>query len=135
MIWKVNLKILCLLIILQRKSLETAKILRIHSADPSGSFRHKKDGKRLYEMARKGGDLVDPRPVTIKEFEITKIELPKVFFRVVCSTALISGALQTTTEMRSEPVHTLSSLRRTSIGNFSVEEASGLEAFGETILL
>ena len=32
------------------------------------------------------GTLVKPRKVTIKEFEITKIELPIVHFKVVCAT-------------------------------------------------
>ncbi|MGK0326052.1 MAG: tRNA pseudouridine55 synthase, partial [Polaribacter sp.] len=46
----------------------------------------KKDGKRLYELARKGETTeIASRQVTISEFEITKIDLPKVDFRVVCS--------------------------------------------------
>ncbi len=46
----------------------------------------KKDGKRLYEFARSGEEVEIPfRTVTISEFEITKIALPKVDFRVVCS--------------------------------------------------
>jgi tRNA pseudouridine55 synthase len=41
----------------------------------------KKEGKRVYELARKGQDVVlDPRPVTISEFVLTKIELPVVHF-------------------------------------------------------
>ena len=76
---------------------------------------------------------VDPRPVTIKEFEITKIELPKVFFRVVCSTGTYIRSLANDYGNALGTGAHLSSLRRTSIGNFSVEEASGLEAFGETI--
>ena len=47
----------------------------------------KKDGKRLYESARQGIEVkVDPRQITIETFEITKIDLPTVEFRVVCST-------------------------------------------------
>lgn len=46
----------------------------------------KKDGKRLYEHARAGEEVVlEPRPVTINTFEITAIQLPLVSFRVVCS--------------------------------------------------
>jgi tRNA pseudouridine55 synthase len=46
----------------------------------------KKDGIRLYEIARAGIEVeLTPRPVNIKEFEITKIEMPIVAFRVVCS--------------------------------------------------
>ena len=46
----------------------------------------KKDGKRLYELARKGETTeIKARTVTITEFEITNINFPKVDFRVVCS--------------------------------------------------
>ena len=47
----------------------------------------KKDGVRVYELARKGLDVkLEPRTVTIREFEITHIEMPIVHFRVVCTT-------------------------------------------------
>src|SRR5688572_17854254 len=44
------------------------------------------DGERLYEKARRGEEVeLRLRSVTISEFEITRIELPEVDFRVVCS--------------------------------------------------
>ncbi|HEV7622029.1 MAG TPA: tRNA pseudouridine(55) synthase TruB, partial [Flavisolibacter sp.] len=47
----------------------------------------KKEGVRVYELARKGIDVkLEPRSITISEFEITAIEMPVVYFRVVCST-------------------------------------------------
>ncbi|RYZ32055.1 MAG: tRNA pseudouridine(55) synthase TruB, partial [Sphingobacteriales bacterium] len=47
----------------------------------------KKDGKRVYKLARQGKEIeLEPRRIVIKEFEITAIELPLVHFRVVCST-------------------------------------------------
>src|SRR5690606_36963876 len=46
----------------------------------------KKDGRRLYEFARTGEEVeISARKVHIKEFEITRIALPEVDFRVVCS--------------------------------------------------
>lgn len=46
----------------------------------------KKDGKRLYELARAGRDFVpEKRPVHISSFEITKIEFPFVSFKIKCS--------------------------------------------------
>ena len=46
----------------------------------------KVDGKKLYELARKGKEAkLEPRPVDIKEFEITRVELPEIDFRVVVS--------------------------------------------------
>jgi tRNA pseudouridine55 synthase len=45
------------------------------------------DGKRVYELARQGKEvMIEPRKIVIKEFEITRIEMPVVFFRVVCTT-------------------------------------------------
>src|SRR5215831_3988599 len=47
----------------------------------------KKEGKRVYELARRGKEVkLEPRRVFVKEFEIRKIELPILHFRVVCST-------------------------------------------------
>jgi tRNA pseudouridine55 synthase len=44
------------------------------------------DGERLYEKARRGEEVeLRLRNVSITEFEITRIELPEVDFRVVCS--------------------------------------------------
>ena len=45
------------------------------------------DGKRVYELARQGKEVkIEPRKIMIKEFEIIKIEMPVVSFRVVCTT-------------------------------------------------
>jgi len=90
----------------------------------------KVEGKRVYELARKGKEVkLEPRKLFVREFEITAIELPVVHFRVVCSTgtyirslandfgeALICGAY-------------LSSLRRTRIGEFKIEDAFSMEGF------
>ena len=46
----------------------------------------KKDGKRLYEFARKGETVeIKSRTIEIFEFEITHIAIPNINFRVVCS--------------------------------------------------
>ena len=46
----------------------------------------KKDGEPLYKKARKGVDVkIEPRAVESMEFEIIKIDLPEVHFRLVCS--------------------------------------------------
>jgi tRNA pseudouridine55 synthase len=43
-------------------------------------------GKRAYDYARKNKDVkLNPRKVSINEFEITGIDLPKIYFRVSCS--------------------------------------------------
>ncbi|MHA6279277.1 tRNA pseudouridine(55) synthase TruB [Salinimicrobium sp. CAU 1759] len=90
----------------------------------------KKDGKRLYEYARSGEEVEIPtRKVNISEFEITKIDLPEVHFRVVCSkgTYIRSLAHDFGKELKSGAY--LSSLRRTRIGNYKVENALTVDSF------
>jgi tRNA pseudouridine55 synthase len=96
----------------------------------------KKDGKRLYELARKGETTeIALRKVTISEFEITKTDLPKVDFRVVCSkgTYIRSLAFDFGNALNSG-AH-LSALRRTKIGDFSVDKASSVDDFIENLEL
>ena len=90
----------------------------------------KKDGKRLYELARKGETTeINARTVTIAEFEITNIDLPKVDFKVVCSkgTYIRSLAFDFGNALNSG-AH-LSALRRTKIGDFSVDNANSVDDF------
>ena len=88
----------------------------------------KKDGKRAYEMARKGEDIkLDPRPVTIMEFELTKIELPEVHFRIACSTGTYIRSLANDFGAALGCGGYLKELRRTRIGDFSVDDAPGME--------
>jgi tRNA pseudouridine55 synthase len=90
----------------------------------------KKDGKKLYELARKGKEVVaEPRPVTISVFELTKIEMPIVYFRVVCSTGTYIRSLANDFGAALGCGGYLSSLCRTKIGNFSVEDAYSPEPF------
>lgn len=90
----------------------------------------KKDGKRLYELARKGETTqIKAREVEITEFEITKIELPNVEFRVVCSKGTYIRSLAHDFGLALNSGAHLSALRRTKIGNFSVENAQSVEEF------
>ncbi|MFA7444360.1 MAG: tRNA pseudouridine(55) synthase TruB [Flavobacteriaceae bacterium] len=90
----------------------------------------KKDGKRLYEHARKGEEVeIASRKVTIHEFEITRIALPEVDFRVVCSKGTYIRSLAYDFGLALESGAYLSALRRTKIGEFSVEEAVKVEEF------
>jgi tRNA pseudouridine55 synthase len=90
----------------------------------------KKDGKRLYEFARSGEEVEIPhRTVTISEFEITHIDLPKVDFRVVCSKGTYIRSLANDFGKALNNGAHLSALRRTKIGAFSVEEAIDIKTF------
>lgn len=90
----------------------------------------KKDGKRLYEYARAGEKVEVPtRMISILEFEATNIEMPNVEFRVVCSKGTYIRSLAHDFGKTLNNGGHLSALRRTKIGNFSVEDAIGIEAF------
>jgi tRNA pseudouridine55 synthase len=94
----------------------------------------KKDGKPVYLAARKGIDVVlEPRPVTIYSFQIEKIALPVVHFRVVCSTGTYIRSLANDFGVQLGVGAYMSSLRRTRIGDFKVEDAMSMEAFETSI--
>ena len=84
----------------------------------------KVDGKRVYELARKGEDVIlQPRKVTISDFEIVKVMLPEVQFRVVCSTGTYIRSLANDFGTRLGCGGYLSSLCRTRIGEFELKDA------------
>ncbi|WP_231402169.1 tRNA pseudouridine(55) synthase TruB [Panacibacter microcysteis] len=95
----------------------------------------KKDGKKLYELARKGKEVnPDPRPVTIDVFELTKIEMPVVHFRVVCSTGTYIRSLANDFGAALGCGGYLSSLCRTKIGDFNIGHAYTLAGFEAHIM-
>ncbi|RCS27891.1 tRNA pseudouridine(55) synthase TruB [Polaribacter sp. WD7] len=90
----------------------------------------KKDGKRLYELARKGETTeIQSRTVSILEFEITRVNLPNVEFRVVCSKGTYIRSLANDFGAAINSGAHLSALRRTKIGDFSVNNAQTIEDF------
>ena len=94
----------------------------------------KQAGKPVYLAARKGIDVkLEPRPVTIYSFTIEKIEWPLVYFKVVCSTGTYIRSLANDFGAELGVGAYMSSLRRTRIGIFKVEDAKPLAAFEEEI--
>ncbi|MFZ4056774.1 MAG: tRNA pseudouridine(55) synthase TruB [Ferruginibacter sp.] len=94
----------------------------------------KKDGVALYELARRG-EAVDlkARTITIHQFEITQIDLPKIQFKVVCSTGTYIRSLAHDFGKALGCGGYLSALRRTRIGDFSVSDAQLPENFMQQI--
>lgn len=90
----------------------------------------KKDGKRLYEYAREGKKVeVKSRKVQISEFEVDSKEFPKLHFRVVCSKGTYIRSLAHEFGQALNSGAHLSELRRTAIGEYSVENAMDIEYF------
>ncbi len=88
----------------------------------------KKDGKRAYELARAGKEIVmEPRQVSITAFELTKVSLPEIHFRVACSTGTYIRSLAHDYGQALGCGGYLQALRRTKIGDFSADDAPGVE--------
>jgi tRNA pseudouridine55 synthase len=89
----------------------------------------KVNGKRAYKSARKGHDLdLPPRQVNIREFEITRIALPEMDFRISCSKGTYIRALARDFGQQLQSGAHLTALCRTRIGDFRLEEAYSLES-------
>lgn len=94
----------------------------------------KKDGKRVYESARKGITVIlDPRPVTVGIFEITSIELPEIHFRIVCSKGTYIRSLARDLGDALGVGAYMSALTRDAIGEYTLEKAWELDQLIEKI--
>jgi tRNA pseudouridine55 synthase len=94
----------------------------------------KKDGKRLYEHARAGEEVeIKSRKTTIHEFEITRIQLPEVDFRVTCSKGTYIRSLAFDFGLALQSGGHLSALRRTKIGDYSVENGVTPDDFEKSL--
>ncbi len=90
----------------------------------------KKDGKRLYEHARAGETVeIESRKVTIYTFEITKINVPKIDFKISCSKGTYIRSIAHDFGLALNSGAHLSALRRTKIGDFSVQNSQSIEEF------
>jgi tRNA pseudouridine55 synthase len=84
----------------------------------------KVDGKRAYLLAREGKEPeINPKKITISEFEITRIALPEVDFRIVCSKGTYIRSIARDFGQKLESGAHLTVLRRTRIGELKVEES------------
>lgn len=113
---------------------KTATFLGAIQQIPPAHSAIKVDGKRVYELARKGIEVkLEPRTITIHEFTITQIEGAIVHFKVVCSTGTYIRSLAHDFGQALGTGAYLSSLRRTKIGDFSVDDAYTMESVSEYI--
>ncbi|SEA61725.1 tRNA pseudouridine55 synthase [Psychroflexus halocasei] len=90
----------------------------------------KKDGKKLYEYARKGEEVEIPkRQVLIDDFQLTKFDLPKFEFKVTCSKGTYIRSLAHDYGMAVKSGAYLSALKRTQIGDYKISNALSIEGF------
>ncbi len=90
----------------------------------------KKDGKRLYALARAGETIeIAAREITIAAFDLTEVSLPNIAFSVSCSKGTyIRSLAHDFGQVMGCGAH-LTSLRRTAIGNYSLSDSLTLDAF------
>ena len=92
----------------------------------------KKDGKRLYEYARTGKSVEVPvRKVLITEFELTRIALPEVDFKIRCSKGTYIRSIAHDFGRALDCGAYLSALKRTKIGPYNVNKAMSPNEFRE----
>lgn len=94
----------------------------------------KKDGKRLYEHARAGETVeIASRKTTIYEFEITRIALPEIDFRIKCSKGTYIRSIANDFGKAMNSGSHLTVLRRTKIGEYDVKNAVNVLAFVDSL--
>lgn len=83
------------------------------------------NGKRSYELARKGEEVeLKAKPIEIYEFEITRLALPELDFRIVCSKGTYIRSIARDLGLALNSGAHLTKLCRTKIGEFSLTRAS-----------
>jgi len=94
----------------------------------------KVDGKKLYNLARKGKTIErQPRKVFIEKFEIEKIDLPDIHFTITCSKGTFIRVIADDFGKKLNCGGILIELRRTEIGEFHVDEAIRMDQLSSQI--
>ena len=90
----------------------------------------KKDGKRLYTLARAGETTeISSREITIISYEVTPQKLPDITFLVTCSKGTyIRSLAHDFGQVLGCGAH-LTSLRRTAIGTYNLDDSLTLDSF------
>ncbi len=92
-------------------------------------------GKRAYKFARNGKQkTLDPVNINVISFKIIRVELPEVDFKITCSKGFYIRSLARDFGFALHSGAYLKSLRRISIGEFSVEEAYSIQNFEKSLL-
>ena len=90
----------------------------------------KKNGKRLYQSARCGEDvIIDDREIEIFSFNILKIDIPNIDFEVECSKGTYIRSLANDFGKELSSGATLTKLKRTKIGEYSIDKSISVDKF------
>jgi len=92
------------------------------------------EGKRAYEHARKGNDVViQPKRISISELEVLEFSPSEIKLRIVCSKGTYIRSLARDLGVALNSGAYLVGLRRTRIGDMSLEDAWDLKEFLEKL--
>jgi tRNA pseudouridine55 synthase len=92
----------------------------------------KVDGKRAYDLARKGSDMqLEPKQIRIDNIELLEYELPKIKIRVTCGKGTYIRSLARDIGEALQSGAYLTALSRTRIGEYKIENCITPEAFPE----
>lgn len=93
------------------------------------------DGERAYKKARRNetDQMPDPRKITIHKFELSNINLPLIDFEVECSKGTYIRSLAFDFGKSLDNGAYLNALRRTKIGDYSIEQAKTLDEIIEDL--
>jgi len=92
------------------------------------------NGKKLYNLARKGKSIVrEPRKIFIEKFEIDKIDIPYIHFTVTCSKGTFIRVIADDFGKKLNSGGVLVELRRIEIGEFGVDQAIRMDQLSSQI--
>ena len=92
----------------------------------------KVDGKRAYDLARKGSDMeLEPKQIRIDNIELLEYELPKIRIRVTCGKGTYIRSLARDIGEALQSGAYLTALTRTRVGEYRIEDCINPEAFPE----
>lgn len=92
----------------------------------------KVDGKRAYDLARKGSDMqLEPKQIRIDSIELLEYELPKIKIKVTCGKGTYIRSLARDIGEALQSGGYLSDLVRTRIGEYKLEDCITPDAFQE----
>ena len=95
----------------------------------------KVQGERLYKKARRGEKVnVKTRKITIYNFEITEINIPKVKFKITCSKGTYIRSIANDFGLKLKNGGYLSELTREKIGNYSLNQSLTISEFEKNLM-
>jgi tRNA pseudouridine55 synthase len=94
----------------------------------------KVDGKRSYDLARKGeAQELKKRNVTVETFEITRFDFPNLHFRIVCSKGTYIRSIVRDFGIKCQSGAYMSELVRTKIGDWGLDKAQDVATFNSDL--